>query len=212
MSAQRIAVFSMSYGKACLMLSGVKDGSVHVVECRTLDNNVRSLNEKLHSQLESYRKNGFVVIVDEVIPNFAKHGRSVRLDSETPSGAPLLVEAMKAYQNLSAFKAISFPKNAGGMFQISETLFDEVRGNDGKVQYRIDWQSLKPEHVCLLLTVYTATSPSLGDSQSFSAFLSAIDTQGKQQMPDGMERFAEIIRKTNQTMLSADIFEPKGGR
>ncbi|MCG6418808.1 hypothetical protein K6U51_12255, partial [Vibrio fluvialis] len=118
MSAQRIVVFSMSYGKACLMLSGVKDGSVHVVECRTLDKNVRALNEKLHSQLESYRKKGFVVIVDEVIPNFAKHGRAVRLDSETPSGAPLLVEAMKAYQNLSSFQALSFPKNAGGMFQI----------------------------------------------------------------------------------------------
>lgn len=208
MSAQRIVVFSMSYGKACLMLSGVKDGAVHVIECRTLDNNVRSLNEKLHDRLENYRKKGFIVIVDEVIPNFSKHGRAIRLDGLTPSGLPVIVEAMKAYQNLTAFQSISFPGNAGGMFKISDSLYDEVRGNDGKPQFRIDWQTLRPEHVCLLLTVYTAMSPSLGDSQSLSTFLNAIGGHDNTEEPtDGLQRFAQIIQKTNERMLSADIFD-----
>jgi hypothetical protein len=207
MSDKRIAVLTLSMGQARLMLSGFKDGVLHVVECKSLPNNAKKLNKTLHGRLESLRKQGFIVIVDETIPNFAKHGRAVRLDGETPAGVPIVVEAMKTYRNLKQFQSITFPANAGGMMEISETLFDEVRGNDGRTQYRIDWHSLKPESVALLLTVYTATNPSLGDAQSFSDFLSALTEEQNKRDQSPMARFGRIIQATNERMLSTDPLE-----
>lgn len=207
MSDKRIAVLTLSMGEARLMLSGLRDGRLHVVECKSLAKNAKQLNKTLPARLESLRKQGFIVIVDEVIPNFAKHGRALRLDGETPSGVPIVVEAMKTYQNLKKFSAISFPANAGGMMEISETLFDEVRGNDGRTQYRIDWHSLKPESVALLLTVYTAMNPSLGDAQSFSDFIETLTGNQERADNDPMTRFGRIIRATNERMLSTDPLE-----
>ncbi|MFH4670943.1 hypothetical protein [Vibrio alginolyticus] len=207
MSRKRIAVITLSTGKARLMLSGVQDGAVHIVECKNLPSNIKELNKTLHKRLDALRRQGFIVIVDEVLPNFAKHGRAVRLDGESASGTPIVVEAMKAYQNLKKFQSISFPANAGGMMEISETLYNEVRGNDGKVQYRIDWHSIKPESVALLLTVYTAVNPSLGDAQSFSDFLNVLGQGSGHQQQSPMNRFSNIIKATNERMLSTDPLE-----
>lgn len=202
MSKRRVAVLTMHGGNPKLMLSGVADGVIHIVRCESLERNARKLNETLPSRLEKLRQNGSIVVVDEPIPNFYKYGRAVRLDSESPSGKPVLVEALQAYESLMGLKAITFPEKSGGAFRISDDLYEESRGNDGKAAYRINWPEIKPEVVALLLTVYVSTQQSMSDTTNFNAFLSELGV--KEEPPMGLNSFMNIIKSTNERLLSPD--------
>ncbi len=207
MTKKRIAVLTMHNGDPKLMLSGVADGVIHIAASESLTKNVRALNETLPARLDSYRKKGFIVVVDEVIPNFFKYGRALRLETPTPSGKPVIVEAMQAYETMSRLNAITYPKNSGGSFQISSNVYEETRGGDGKASYRINWQEIKTDVVALLLTLYVATQQSLSDSANLDDFLSRISTPAEDETFNGFAAFNRIIDSTNQQLLSPDALE-----
>ena len=100
MAKKRIAVLSMSSGDPRLMLAGVDDGQVSIVKCEELPRSMLTLKLKLPSKLKNFRDKGFVVLVDEIVPYFAKYGRAVSMDDKTANGLPLVVAAMQAYTSL----------------------------------------------------------------------------------------------------------------
>lgn len=123
-----------------------------------------SLKLTLPEKLEKLKKGGFIVLVDEVTPYFSKYGRAVRLSELDAKGRPIIVSAMEAYNYLTSLSAITYPPNAGGRFEVSPSIVEEVRGTDGKPTYNIDWSELRPDTYALMFVVYAATQDSIGDT------------------------------------------------
>lgn len=166
MANKRIAVLSLSSSSPRLMLAGVQDGQVSIVKCEELPRSMLTLKIALPKKLKKLKDSGFVLLVDEVIPHFAKYGRAVSLHDLDGQGRPIVVAAMQAYNNLKTLEAITFPNGEGGRFDISSSLVDEVRGTDGKPVYNIDWNELRPDTYALLFTVYAATQDNALDAST----------------------------------------------
>ncbi|MFH4735097.1 hypothetical protein [Vibrio diabolicus] len=164
MARTRIAVLTLSSGQPRLMLAGVDDGQLHIIECQQLERSLMSLKLTLPEKLEKLKKGGFIVLVDEVTPYFSKYGRAVRLSELDAKGRPIIVSAMEAYNYLTSLSAITYPPNAGGRFEVSPSIVEEVRGTDGKPTYNIDWSELRPDTYALMFVVYAATQDSIGDT------------------------------------------------
>jgi hypothetical protein len=209
MAQKRIAVLTMSLASPRLMLAGERDGILHIIECKTLDSNLSQLQSTLPDKLDALRKKGFVLLVDEVMPHFARYGRAVKLSDLDASGRPIIVSAMEAYRNLKAYKAITYPSGTGSQYDISPSIVDEVRGTDGKTSYLIDWEVLKPQTVALLFVVYAATQDSFFDATSMKSLFNELGIMSRSSKP--ANRFANIVTKINRDQLSTDIFDKKGG-
>ncbi|CAH0543003.1 hypothetical protein [Vibrio marisflavi] len=194
MSQRRIAVLTLSMAEPRLMLAGAKDGQLHIIECKRLERSLHALKKALPEKLESLRKKGFVLLVDEVVPCFAQYGRSAKLSDIDAQNKPVVVSAMEAYQNLSAYQAIHYPKGLSSSFEISPSLIEEVKGPDGKASYHINWAELKPDTVALLFAVYAATQESLFDHASITELFKRIQAKPK---VDPHQRFRNIIKKVN---------------
>ncbi len=208
MTQKRIAVLTLSFGEPRLMLAGLKDGMVHIIESKQLEPSLPHLKRTLPARLEKLRKGGFVVLVDEVIPHFAQFGRAVKLNDIDGTGKPIIVAAMQAYLSLSAYQAISFPAGAGGTFDVSPSVVEEVRGLDGKPVYNIDWPELKPDNVAMLLTVYAATQDSLFDQSTLTDVMKHLGAGNAGQKISNP--FANIVKRINAEQLSVDALD--GGK
>lgn len=192
MTKKRIAVLSLSSGSPRLMLAGVEDGQVSIVKCEELPRSMIVLKLKLPKQLQKLKEKGFVLLVDEVLPHFAKYGRAVKIDDKGPNGQPVVVTAMQAYNNLKSLEAITFPSGEGGRFEISPSLVDEVRGTDGKIVYNIDWSELRPDTYALLFTIYAATQDSLKDTSTMKEFFKLLG--GKPQTETNENRMDSVFK------------------
>ncbi|EJV5949521.1 hypothetical protein N7I24_002020 [Vibrio alginolyticus] len=164
MARTRIAVLTLSSGQPRLMLAGVNDGQLHIIECQQLERSLMSLKLTLPEKLEKLKRSGFIVLVDEVTPYFSKYGRAVRLSALDAKGRPIIVSAMEAYNYLSSLNAITYPPSASGRFEVSPSIVEEVRGTDGQPMYNIDWSELRPDTYALMFVVYAATQDSIGDT------------------------------------------------
>ncbi|EPN8252301.1 hypothetical protein ACT3SD_003940 [Vibrio alginolyticus] len=164
MTRTRIAVLTLSSGQPRLMLAGVNDGQLHIIECQQLERSLMSLKLTLPEKLEKLKRSGFIVLVDEVTPYFSKYGRAVRLSALDAKGRPIIVSAMEAYNYLSSLNAITYPPNVSGRFEVSPSIVEEVRGTDGQPMYNIDWSELRPDTYALMFVVYAATQDSISDT------------------------------------------------
>ncbi len=210
MTQKRIAVLTLSFGEPRLMMAGLKDGMVHIIESKRLESSFPHLKRTLPARLEKLRRGGFVVLVDEVIPYFAQYGRACRLNDIDGTGKPIIVAAMQAYLNLSTYQAISFPAGAGGTFDVSPSVVEEVRGVDGKPVYNIDWPELKPDNVAMLLTVYAATQDSLFDQATLTDVMRQVGAGNRSAKPNNP--FMNIVKRINAEQLSVDALDGyKGG-
>lgn len=202
MTKKRIAVLSMSSGDPRLMLAGVSDGQISIVKCEELPRSMLTLKLKLPNKLKNLRDKGFVVLVDEIVPCFAKYGRAVSMDDKTANGLPLVVAAMQAYTNLKALQSITFPKGDGGRYEISPSLVEQIRGADGKITYNIAWDELRPDTYALLFAIYAATQDSLLDSSTLKSMFSLL---GSKKPPESVNnRMKSVIRARNELIYGGD--------
>ncbi|GAL07923.1 maturation control [Photobacterium aphoticum] len=162
------------------LLAGYKDGTLHVIDCKPLPQNLEALKKSLPKSMAKHKKKGFVVLVDEVIPVFAKYGRSCRLGQAGADGRPVLITALEAYRNMSRLQAISFPPGKSGFFDISESVVEEQRDAGGRVTYHIDWAELRPEATLLLMAVYGAVADSMLDTGTIKHLFNLIGGNKKE--------------------------------
>ena len=200
MSQKRIAVLTLSKSEPRLMLSGVKDGQLHVIKSDRLARSMAELKKTLPKRLEKIQSSGFVLLVDEVIPCFGHYGRTVKLSDMDGNEKPIIASAMEAYLNLTAYQSISYPQGSGGAFEISPSVVEEMRGTDGKAVYNIDWDALNPDSVALLLTVHAATQDTLFDMSSMKELIEKVGP--KKTSPSPQKRFWGIVEQINKTQLS----------
>ncbi|ENK2110127.1 hypothetical protein [Vibrio alginolyticus] len=207
MARMRIAVLTLSSGQPRLMLAGVNDGQLHIIECQQLERSLMSLKLTLPEKLEKLKKGGFIVLVDEVTPYFSKYGRAVRLSELDAKGRPIIVSAMEAYNYLSSLNAITYPSNAGGRYEVSPSIVEEVRGTDGKPMYNIDWSELRPDTYALMFVVYAATQDSIGDTVTLKSLFGLLRKPKKE--PEMASRAMGLFKA--KTGLIADGNYRMGG-
>lgn len=198
MAKKRIAVLSMSSGDPRLMLAGVDDGQVSIVKCEELPRSMLTLKLKLPSKLKNFRDKGFVVLVDEIVPYFAKYGRAVSMDDKTDNGLPLVVAAMQAYTSLKSLQSITFPKGDGGRYEISPSLVEQIRGADGKITYNIAWDELRPDTYALLFAIYAATQDSLLDSSTLKDVFSLL---GNKNQPENVNNRMNAVMEARTNLI-----------
>ncbi|RIW17906.1 hypothetical protein [Vibrio harveyi] len=198
MAKKRIAVLSMSSGDPRLMLAGVDDGQVSIVKCEELPRSMLTLKLKLPSKLKNFRDKGFVVLVDEIVPYFAKYGRAVSMDDKTANGLPLVVAAMQAYTSLKSLQSITFPKGDGGRYEISPSLVEQIRGADGKITYNIAWDELRPDTYALLFAIYAATQDSLLDSSTLKDVFSLL---GNKNQPESVNNRMNAVMEARTNLI-----------
>ena len=198
MAKKRIAVLSMSSGDPRLMLAGVDDGQVSIVKCEELPRSMLTLKLKLPSKLKNFRDKGFVVLVDEIVPYFAKYGRAVSMDDKTANGLPLVVAAMQAYTSLKSLQSITFPKGDGGRYEISPSLVEQIRGADGKITYNIAWDELRPDTYALLFAIYAATQDSLLDSSTLKDVFNLL---GNKNQPESVNNRMNAVMEARTNLI-----------
>lgn len=188
----------MSSGDPRLMLAGVDDGQVSIVKCEELPRSMLTLKLKLPSKLKNFRDKGFVVLVDEIVPYFAKYGRAVSMDDKTANGLPLVVAAMQAYTSLKSLQSITFPKGDGGRYEISPSLVEQIRGADGKITYNIAWDELRPDTYALLFAIYAATQDSLLDSSTLKDVFSLL---GNKNQPENVNNRMNAVMEARTNLI-----------
>ena len=101
MTQKRIVVLTLSQSQPLLMISGFKDGELHIIETERLVSDMRTLKESLPNRLTKYANAGFIVLVDEVIPFFNRFGRAVRLQDFESDGVAIIVSSIRSYRHLT---------------------------------------------------------------------------------------------------------------
>lgn len=202
---KRIYTVSLTGTEPLAMIAGYRDGQLHVIKCERLTPNLAALKETLPKKLKKLQKDGFIVLVDEVIPVFAKYGRPCRLSDVDQDGRPVVVTSLEQYNNMMKLQAITFPSDAGGLYEISSSVVDEQRNLSGQLVYHIDWSELRPETTCLLLSIHAAMSTSLFDKVSLAGLFEAL---GARKAPSPrVAAFDAITKGYDRDFLSADGLE-----
>lgn len=199
---KRIYTVSLSGVEPVAMISGYKNGQLHVIKCERLPKSLTELKEYLPKKLKKLHKDNFIVLVDEVIPTFSKYGRPCKLSDIGDDGRPIVISSLEQYKNLINLQGITFPANAGGQYEISSSVVDEQRNLNGQLVYHIDWAELRPETVCLLMAVHAASTSSLYDKTAMSSFLSFLG--GNKQPSKRQQAFNAITKGYDSKFLSCD--------
>ncbi|WP_413113424.1 hypothetical protein [Thaumasiovibrio sp. DFM-14] len=194
MSEKRICVVTLSGRDPLLVLGGFRDNQLHIVKVEKLPKSTARLTKTLPDRLNNFRRKGFSVIIDEVLPQFGKHGIPARLSDMDVNGRPVLVNAFERYFYLMNMRALVFPAGTSGQFEISPSLVEEQRNDKGAVSYRIDWDELKPETTALLLAIYAATSTSLYEPGYLSNLFNGIGSADKSRPNAGARMFDAVTR------------------
>ena len=199
---KRIYTVSLTGTEPLAMIAGYRDGQLHIIKCERLTPNLAELKKTLPEKLTKLQKDDFIILVDEVIPVFAKYGRPCRLSDVDQDGRPLIVTSLEQYNNMMKLQAITFPSDAGGQFEISSSVVDEQRNVNGQLVYHVDWSELRPETTCLLLSIHAALSTNLFDKVSLAGLFKALGAQTTK--PPHVAAFDAVTRGYDRDFLSVD--------
>lgn len=188
---QRIAVISTSISPV-MVRAVYKDGELILEERRMLPSRRNQLLEELAKNMPKMVKAGFKVLVDEISGEVAQHigAKSVLLSDRHHDGRPVIVVAFQRLAELNRQKSIIYPAKGRSLYEISNSLVDVEYSPAGEPVYRIDWPSLKPEHVLMLLVVYSTMFHDVASDSYIKAMQSATDVDER---PHPIKAFLNII-------------------
>ncbi|MDC9590731.1 maturation control protein [Xenorhabdus sp. XENO-10] len=190
---QRIAVIS-TMKKPVMVRAVFKDGDLILEDRKMLPPKRKTMLDELLKDLPKMVKAGFKVLVDEISGEIAQHigAVSVRLSDKHYDGRPVIVVAVERYNELKRQGSIIYPPRGKNLYEISQSLIDVEFNPAGEPIYRVDWESLTPEHILMLLVVYStmfnnvasdtyiramqSSAVSEQPSSLFSSFLNIIST------------------------------------
>lgn len=159
-----------------VIVGGIRNGSIFIQAVQTV--RVRTTKEFtfIRSEMAKYKSRGFTVVVNEPLPRLSSGFTQCDLADTDESGQPKLIAALTAYQQLSQRKAIRFAEGCKKVDVPSNT-YEKVIQDSGKTVYRIDWETISEEAVCLLTFVYNAIYHSSTEANFLKALFSEINNK-----------------------------------
>jgi len=190
---QRIAVISTSISPV-MVRAVYKDGELILEERKVLPARRKKMLEALHElDVPKMANAGFKVLVDEVNSGIAHDiGATIMsLSDRHTDGRPVIVVAFQRLGELKRQGSIIYPQKSKNLFEISNSLVDIEYNPAGEPIYRIDWPSLKAEHVLILLVVYST----MFNNVTSSAYIKDMQTaSAEKERPHPLKSFLNIIR------------------
>lgn len=204
---QRIAIISTSISP--VMLRAVfKDNELILEERKILPARRKNLLEALHAlDVPKMVNAGFKVLVDEVSSGIAQElgATNICLRDKHTDGKPVLVAAFQRLAELKRQGSIILPQKGKSSFEISNSLVDVEFNPAGEPIYRIDWNSLKPEHVLILLAVYSTMFNNVMSTAYIKGMQSSSAANDR---PHPLASFFNIIR-SREEQVSEDTPKAK---
>lgn len=163
---RNICVLSTSKNVPQILVCRFNDGYLMVGETKAIKpkrddktNKVTiSTERRIAEVLADYQRRGYAVYVDELVPRFStpyQHSPLIGGDE------PLIIEALKCYQDLKNNKKIKFkpPMQEINCVSLSESMVDE----SGKPVFRVNAEAMRPEQAALLVASYHALNADITD-------------------------------------------------
>lgn len=202
---QRIAVISTSISP--VMIRAVyQDGELILEERKALPSRRKKMLDDLSKELPKMVKAGFKVIVDEVSGEIAQRigAANVLLSSKHADGRPVIVVAFQRLGEMKRQGSIIYPAKGKGLYEIPSSLVYVDYSPAGEPIYRIDWETLKAEHVLMLLTVYSTMYNNVASSAYIKAMQS---TSSIDESQSPIKSFLNLISSHEE---SVEKKTPKG--
>lgn len=157
-----------------VIVGGIRNGSLFIQKVQTIK--IRSTKEynAIRSEMAQYKNRGFTVVVNEPLPRLASGFIRCDLADTDSTDQPKLIAALTAYQQLSQRKAIRFAEGCKRVDVPSNT-YEKVIQDSGKTAYRIDWDTISEEAVCLLTFVYNAIYHTSTETNYLKALFSELN-------------------------------------
>ncbi|HCZ4695608.1 MULTISPECIES: maturation control protein [Enterobacteriaceae] len=152
---KKICVVCLSVGKPAMLTAAWVNDELIMAERKNYPERRRAMELELLRDLREKEQKGFLVLVEEESSFITgRVGQRIRLRDEHTTGRPVLVEAMRIYNELDRQKAIKRPRMESGKYILHQSIFDADRDKKGEEFYNINWQELETEHVLTLLCCY----------------------------------------------------------
>lgn len=175
---QRIVVISTNARVPVMMRAVYKDGNLVVDERKVLPSNKPQMLAELMVVIPKMARAGFKILVDEISGEISKAigGTKTRLSDRCHDGSPIIVTAVERYEELGRQSCLILPPKEKSLYEISKSIIDVEYNTSGEPVYRIDWDSLRPEHSLILLAVYATTFNNVATSAYIQAMQGRNDT------------------------------------
>ncbi|EHK0699974.1 maturation control protein [Salmonella enterica] len=152
---KKICVVCLSVGKPAMLTAAWVNNELIMAERKNYPDRRRAMELELLRDLREKEEKDFLVLVEEESSFITgRVGQRIRLRDEHTTGRPVLVEAMRIYNELDRQKAIKRPRIESSKYVLHQSIFDADRDKKGEEFYNINWQELTTEHVLTLLCCY----------------------------------------------------------
>ncbi|MGJ0624011.1 hypothetical protein [Xenorhabdus bovienii] len=171
---QRIAVIS-TMKKPVMVRAVFNNGDLILEDRKILPPKRKAMLDELSKDIPKMVKAGFKVLVDEISGEIAQYigGLRLRLSDKHHDGRPVIVVAVDRYNELKRQGSIIYPPRGKNLYEISQSLIDVEFNPAGEPVYRVDWESITPEHILMLLVVYSTMFNNVASDAYINAMQSA---------------------------------------
>jgi hypothetical protein len=193
---KKICVVCLSVGKPAMLTAAWVNDELIMAERKHYPERRRAMELELLKDLREKEEKGFLVLVEEENSFITgRIGQRIRLRDNHTTGRPVLVEAMRIYNELDRQKAIKRPRQESGKYVLHQSIFDADRDKKGEEFYNINWQELETEHVLTLLCCYATE---YNNAASADYIRSMTGELHKPEEPSLLEPMLNILRGVQQ--------------
>lgn len=193
---KKICVVCLSVGKPAMLTAAWVNDELIMAERKHYPERRRAMELELLKDLREKEEKGFLVLVEEENSFITgRIGQRIRLRDNHTTGRPVLVEAMRIYNELDRQKAIKRPRQESGKYVLHQSIFDADRDKKGEEFYNINWQELETEHVLTLLCCYATEYNNAASADYIRAMTGELH---KPEEPSLLEPMLNILRSVQQ--------------
>ncbi|EAV1590995.1 maturation control protein [Salmonella enterica] len=193
---KKICVVCLSVGKPAMLTAAWVNDELIMAERKHYPERRRAMELELLKDLREKEEKGFLVLVEEENSFITgRIGQRIRLRDNHTTGRPVLVEAMRIYNELDRQKAIKRPRQESGKYILHQSIFDADRDKKGEEFYNINWQELETEHVLTLLCCYATEYNNAASADYIRAMTGELH---KPEEPSLLEPMLNILRGVQQ--------------
>lgn len=194
---KKICVVCLSVGKPAMLTAAWVNDELIMAERKHYPERRRAMELELLKDLREKEEKGFLVLVEEENSFITgRIGQRIRLRDNHTTGRPVLVEAMRIYNELDRQKAIKRPRQESGKYILHQSIFDADRDKKGEEFYNINWQELETEHVLTLLCCYATEYNNAASADYIRAMTGELH---KPEEPSLLEPMLNILRGIQQS-------------
>ncbi|MDE1475926.1 hypothetical protein [Xenorhabdus bovienii] len=202
---QRIAVIS-TMKKPVMVRAVFNNGDLILEDRKILPPKRKAMLDELSKDIPKMVRAGFKVLVDEISGEIAQYigALRIRLSDKHHDGRPVIVVAVDRYNELKRQGSIIYPSRGKNLYEISQSLIDVEFNPAGEPVYRVDWESLTPEHILMLLVVYSTMFNNVASDAYINAMQSAVADESSSLFTSFLNIISAYDKKIeNETAKSA---------